>query len=87
MDYEILKVAPAVAAMNRGVSTQKPMAAVYGGIEETLKHLDNPAAEDEPIFFALAFAAYYLATNVELRAISISKAQDTLEFIYENVSV
>jgi len=81
---EIVRFAPAIAGMNRGVSSKKDVKEAYTFIyERTAEDLRNKQ-EGEPIHYSIQFLLAYLDSHISFGILSERKVDEIMEYLSEH---
>jgi len=84
---ELVRFAPAIAGLNRGISDKKTIMAAYNFIHErTVEDLRN-RGEDEPIYYSIMFLLGYIDAHISFGAINENKGYEIMEYLSEHYDV
>jgi hypothetical protein len=84
---ELVRFAPAIAGMNRGISNKKNVKEAYTFIyERTAEDLRNKE-EEEPILYSIQFLLAYLDSHISFGVLSEKKVDEIMEYLSEHYDI
>jgi len=84
---QIVRFAPAIAALNRGISNKKEIREAYDFIyARTAETLGNKH-EDVPIPFSILFLLGYLDSHISFGVLSEKKVDGVMEYLSQNYDI
>ena len=84
---ELLRFAPAIAGMNRGIKDKNKIKNAYKFIfERTATDLKNKE-EGEPLHYSILFLLAYLDSHISFGVLSEKKVDNVMEYLSENYDI
>lgn len=84
---EILRFAPAIAGMNRGISDKAKIQQAYNFIyNRTAEDMRNKG-EGEPILYSILFLLGYLDAHISFGLLSEKKADEIMAYLSEHYNI
>jgi len=83
----LVRFAPAIAGLNRGISDKKTIMAAYDFIyERTVEDLRN-RGEDESIYYSIMFLLGYLDAHISFGVLNENKGYEIMEYLSAHYDV
>lgn len=84
---ELIRFAPAIAGMNRGILEEKAIKAAFDFVyERTAEDLDNKD-DDEPIHYSILFLLGYLDSHISFGILSEKKMDQIMEHLSDHYDI